>query len=310
MNCLVIGYGSAGKRHTRVLDNLKFVRDVHVVSNQKVPTHRVYKSIAKALQENVYDYFVVASATARHKIDLQSLLARKITSPILIEKPLFHKFFKHFPVVPYVHVAYNLRFHPAIVKLKQILGSCGEIYAVTFYVGQYLPNWRSGREYYSSYSASAKDGGGVLLDLSHEVDLLQMLFGEIRQLTGLRTKRSALRIDSEDIASLSGITVKKTVFSINMDYLSFRPIRNIVVQSSKKTLEIDLVGNIIQTTTRSGATKKRRIDLQNPDYTYEMMHRYALAGQSARLCSMNEGRSINYWIDQLKRGSILEKIIL
>ena len=42
----------------------------------------------------------------------------------------------------------------------------------------YLPQWRK-KNYKKSYSSNAKLGGGVSLDLSHEIDYIQWIFGNI-----------------------------------------------------------------------------------------------------------------------------------
>ena len=41
----------------------------------------------------------------------------------------------------------------------------------------FLPNWRSNRDYRKSSSLKKVEGGGVLLELSHEIDYIRNLFG-------------------------------------------------------------------------------------------------------------------------------------
>ena len=50
----------------------------------------------------------------------------------------------------------------------------GNIYSIRCDVGQYLPNWRADKNYSKSVSAKKDLGGGVLLELSHELELYQM----------------------------------------------------------------------------------------------------------------------------------------
>src|SRR5690606_29956228 len=79
-----------------------------------------------------------------------------------------------------IEVAYNLRFMPSAIRLKELLTEqiVGRIHSVSIEVGQYLPDWRPATDYRKNVSACKKLGGGVLLELSHELDYLTWLFGE------------------------------------------------------------------------------------------------------------------------------------
>ena len=46
-----------------------------------------------------------------------------------------------------------------------------------FYCGSWLPTWREGKEYSQTVSANSDRGGGVLLELIHEIDLAHYLIG-------------------------------------------------------------------------------------------------------------------------------------
>ncbi len=48
--------------------------------------------------------------------------------------------------------------------------------------GSYLPDWRPGNNYKKSVSAKKDLGGGVLLELSHELDYIRWIFGEIKNI--------------------------------------------------------------------------------------------------------------------------------
>ena len=45
--------------------------------------------------------------------------------------------------------------------------------------GQYLPAWRPSRDYRETYTAQSAQGGGILLDASHEIDYVRWIGGEI-----------------------------------------------------------------------------------------------------------------------------------
>ncbi|MCK6499789.1 MAG: Gfo/Idh/MocA family oxidoreductase, partial [Nitrospira sp.] len=189
MKALVVGYGSIGQRHARVLDELGC--EVAVVSRRPVEYPRRYDSLATALSGWRPGYVVIASRTNEHFDDLSALITADFAGRVLVEKPLFDVA-RQMPSNRFSHlaVAYNMRFHPLIMKLRDFLGQQKRLVAAHIYVGQYLPQWRPSTDYRSSYSASRDLGGGVLRDLSHEIDYALWLFGSWRHLTALGGKFS------------------------------------------------------------------------------------------------------------------------
>ena len=107
-------------------------------------------------------------------------------------------------------------------------------------MGQYLPLWRSGRDYRVSYSASKKLGGGVALDLSHEIDYMRYIFGDPQSCKIVKAKVSSLKIDSEDI--FEGIYVYSNfVCNIHMDYLQKDMKRIIRIEGEKGAIVCDFI---------------------------------------------------------------------
>ncbi len=101
-------------------------------------------------------------------------------------------------------VGYNLRFHLGIARLLEVVssGEIGGIVAVRAEFGQYLPDWRPTRDYRQGYNAHRSQGGGVLLDVSHEIDYLRALVGEIDAVYCLARNTGRLEVDTEDLAAL------------------------------------------------------------------------------------------------------------
>ena len=62
-----------------------------------------------------------------------------------------------------------------------------------------MPDWRKGRNYHESYSVNVHKGGGVLRDLSHEIDYLMWMFGCVKEIISLGGHYSNLEGDSDDI---------------------------------------------------------------------------------------------------------------
>ena len=138
---------------------------------------------------------------------------------------MFHVSFLHLSKNHYL-VAYNLRFHPLINLLKDKIND-EKIISATAICHSFLPNWRKNIEYQESVSASKSKGGGVLLDLSHELDYVQWLAGPLEVEHAVNKKVSDLDIDSDDLLLLSGRTQDGVHVHIGLNYFTRKPIRKI-----------------------------------------------------------------------------------
>jgi predicted dehydrogenase len=99
---------------------------------------------------------------------------------------------------------YNLRFLPSLQKFHDLLKAnvIGKVISVRCEIGQYLPSWRPDTDYRQSVSARQALGGGSLLELSHELDYMRWIFGEIDWVKASISRQSDLEIDVEDTAHL------------------------------------------------------------------------------------------------------------
>ncbi|KWX88722.1 oxidoreductase, partial [Paenibacillus riograndensis] len=152
MRAIVIGYGSIGQRHVRLLQSLNI--ETAVVSQRKVDFPTVFSNIAEAINIFNPQYIVISNKTNEHFETVAYLLSNHWSGKTLVEKPLFHRNITTAldPAATEIFVGYNLRFHPILQKLKQDL-SGKKIVSVMVYTGQYLPSWRPERDYTLSYSA-------------------------------------------------------------------------------------------------------------------------------------------------------------
>ncbi len=174
-NALVIGYGSIGARHARILRDMGC--DVSIVTRQNVSEFPSFHSVPRAFAEKSYSYVVIATPTSSHEEILNICLGLDYKGLILVEKPLcINSETFSLPHNNNIYVGYNLRFHPIIQELKRVLAN-KDVSSMHVYMGQHLPDWRPGRDYTKSYSASKEHGGGVIRDLSHELDYVMWLVG-------------------------------------------------------------------------------------------------------------------------------------
>lgn len=281
MNALVVGYGSIGARHARLL--LELGLHTAVVSGRKVDFPVAYSDIASAVAAEQPEYIVIANSTSKHYNTLSTLAQLDYTGTVLVEKPIFNCFM----AVPRhsfrnVFVAYNLRFHPIIQRLKTLLEG-EQILSVHAYVGEYLPDWRPASDYRTSYSASAEQGGGVLRDLSHELDYLAWVLGGWERVSAIGGHFSSLEINSDDVFALMLVTRLCPIVMLQMNYLDRLARRFIIINTSKHTIEADLIRGSITVDRDSQSYTTER------DYTYKAMHEEILSNSTGTLCSLEEG---------------------
>jgi len=179
LKALVIGYGSIGQRHVRVLMELGC--RVAVMSRRSVTFMPSYSELSQALSAWQPNYVVVANRTSEHFQTVEAIAQYGFQGFVLIEKPLFDQP-NEMPNENFSHIAvgYNLRCHSLLRLLKSFLDDADNMLTAHVYVGSYLPLWRPDADYRKSYSAKRKEGGGVLRDLSHELDYVFWLFGRWR----------------------------------------------------------------------------------------------------------------------------------
>ena len=119
MKVLIIGYGSIGKRHAKILLNIKKIKELKIFTGQKNISFKTINEIEKIKEYNP-DYIVICNETSKHLRYLKYIESNLKNKYILIEKPVFEKFFDTKIVKNKVFVGYNLRFHPLLQILKEI----------------------------------------------------------------------------------------------------------------------------------------------------------------------------------------------
>lgn len=281
MRILIIGNGSIGNRHARLLASTG--HDIAILSARPVEEHRSFTVLNEALADFLPDVVIVASVTSRHGADIDALLEWGYTKPILVEKPLLATVPPgDIPKPrPSVRVAYNLRFHPVIIALRKALEG-RKVFAANIIAGQHLSQWRPGRDMLSTYSASKERGGGVVRDLSHELDLAQHVFGPLSLIASHSARVGSVTIDSEDVATAILSSASCPLITIHLNYLDRQPRRHWVVITDTGTIEADLVKSIL-----SINGEHETIPLV-PDETYKRLHQAVLAGETGP-CNWDEG---------------------
>ena len=179
------------------------------------------------------------------------------------------------------YVAYNLRFHPIIDYLKKTSKKNKLIYlrAVS---SSYLPKWRPDQNYKKSYSASLKLGGGVILDLSHEIDYINYLLGSINNISGQFDRLTDLTIDSEDYANILVQSNNQLQANIHINFASHCKNRMIVADFNDFSLQCDLINGVIKKYSEEKLIEEKEIKVHY-NYTYEQQLDYFFSNMSQNM---------------------------
>ena len=289
MKVLIVGYGSIGKRHHEVLLSLEEdISSIDIVTKQTLPNQTSFVSLENVEDIHIYDYFIIASETVKHYEQLKYICSKVSSKKILVEKPLFDKKYTDFICKNQIFTAYNLRFHPILQELKVLLEN-EKTYYVNVMAGQYLPTWRTEHDYTKSYSADKSKGGGVLRDLSHELDYIHWLFGEFSIIKAINSKISNLEISSDDIFTALAQTQKGAIINVTMDYISKAPLRKMLIHTENKTFSADFILNTLEYYGKEG--RNITIDLPTIDrnYTYLNMHHSIIQNDTSSISGLHDG---------------------
>ncbi|PHO11963.1 oxidoreductase [Malaciobacter marinus] len=302
MKVLVIGFGSIGKRHYDVLSKLSEIQSIDLVTKQNIEDKICYKNLEVVDNINQYDYFVIASETNKHFEQLKFLEENVKNKLIFCEKPLFESKRNLKIKNNKVFVGYVLRFYPLLEKLKEFIKD-EKIISVNAKCGQYLPSWRPSMDYKNCYSAKKEQGGGVLLDLSHEIDYVQWLCGQINEIKSYQVKISDLEINSDDLTMLLGKTNKNILVNISMDYISKNTHRKLLVETFEHTYELDFIPAKLTKKNKTGLEEIHSFSNLERNYMFEKMH-LDIFNQQKNICTFKEALEVMDTISTIQEQNI------
>lgn len=260
---LIVGKGSIGQLHLKIVKEVlpeSEVRIFHYKSDREPSSLRV--PIISGCQE-LLDFnpqiAILANPSPMH-VSTGLMLADLVGCHLLVEKPLSGSFAGAAALVERMYekklilqVAYNLRFLPSLQNFRQRIldNEIGEVLSVRCEVGQYLPSWRP-TDYRASVSARAELGGGVLLELSHELDFLQWIFGSVEWVNAWVGRLSALEVDVEDSAAvLLGFAEKApgraVIATLNMDFIRHDATRTCTAIGDKGSIRWNGISGTVDT---------------------------------------------------------------
>lgn len=252
MKFLIIGLGSIAKKHIAAIQ--KEFSNAEIYGLRSSVNSSTYKGIV-----NIYslkdleiqpDFIIISNPTHLHVSAISECLKFKV--PLFIEKPLSHSLKEIENILETIrenniqtYVACNLRFLDSLQFIKNYIKDNNiVIHELNAYCGSYLPDWRPGTNYKSSYSANDSMGGGVHLDLIHELDYVYWIFGPPLSVRKHLTNKSELKINSADYANY---LLEFDNFSANiiLNYYRRDPKRSLELVCTDNTYHVDLLKNEI-----------------------------------------------------------------
>lgn len=254
MKLLVVGCGSVGKRHLRVLNERADVElaacDVDEASRKPVRNIssdiRFFIGLDAALTWKP-DIVVVANPNAHHAdATIRSFAAG---AQVLCEKPLADTVANGRKMVAAARkyrkvlaVGYSERFRPSIQHVVKMVraGGLGNLIGGRAMVGSYhtlLCSRKGCRDVF----------GTLLVDYTHEFDYLGSIFGDVKDVSCFANRLGKKKLLT--VNPTTAVTVLRyssgALVSVHMDYVQHPQRRTLEVYGDRKTLELDLQTNVL-----------------------------------------------------------------
>lgn len=298
MRVLIIGLGSIAHKHISALRQIEPNVILYALRSSK-------KSHQELGVKNIYsldelgitpDFIIISNPSSSHFKSIKDCL--KLQVPLFIEKPVISDLNNSEQLESDIinagiitYVACNMRFHPAINYLKAKSDELiDQINEVSIYCGSYLPEWRPGTDFRSSYSVNSDMGGGVHLDLIHELDYITWIFGPPDIIFGSRRNVSSLGIEASDQAHYQLQYQRFSVY-LTLNYFRRDVKREIELVLDDDTVQIDLI--------KSKIIKKCSNEILLDSY-FEMTNTYKSQFEYFINCIDNQVQPMNSFSEGLR----------
>lgn len=290
MKACFIGLGSIGTRHCQNLALLCREADVSLSldavrsSNQPVRESlqpydiRMLNSFEE--MDDEYDMIFITNPTSLHYATMRKVGNK--SKHFFIEKPVFEKEDEDITALPLkadalCYVAAPLRYTRVLQDAKKFLTN-HKIYCARAISSSYLPNWRAGQDYRTTYSAQKALGGGVAIDLIHEWDYLAMLFGMPQKIDSFSGKYSDLEIDSDDLAVYIAAYPSHLV-ELHLDYFGKETVRQLELFTQQGCTIFDIAHACVR---YPDGSKLELPETSNDKYVSEMKYFLSLVTEKNR----------------------------
>ena len=258
-----IGFGSIATKHISIIEDFYPDIEICIVTKRNLnKKYKTYKNISSLKKKNIDAVFITSPANEHYKA-LKILYTEDLN--FFIEKPIFHKNYDMSKIEKYLknnnhlicQIGYVFRHDDIFHKFKYLLSQnyLGKIENIKIYCGSDLSKWRSQKNLKHSISLNKLKGGGVLLELSHEIDYCLWLFGKIKFIKADLINSGKFLSKVEDMANILMINDKKQEINMHLNFCQDKSERFCMVTGKKGVIKIDLINRFIKVNTEKLSKK-------------------------------------------------------
>lgn len=313
----IVGLGSIGRRHLRLLHDLRPDLSIILIRSgrggdypEAVLGSRIVSTIDDAIEAGVQAAIIATPASLHFQ---QSMRFIESGVHFLVEKPLALSTEGIQMLIDSASrnsvislVGYVLRYDPAARCFKKWLQKhiIGKIIHVSIICGSFLPDWRPQQDYRKTVSSIAELGGGVLFELSHELDYLHWFFGKPIDVQAKLAKSGTLDIDVEDSSDLIITCSGNVTLSVHLDFNRRIPTRACIVQTTEGELRWNALAKEVVWHSAGQSP-----ELETFEYDHDHMYRSQLEHFLAciekgvsPIVSLDDGAAVMYLIEAAQQA--------